>query len=353
MRRWPPHRRAARAGDANRRRGASAPAVTVALGALLLAGCGGQSTLDTHSRQARDIADLWWWMLAAAVIVLLGAIALLLAGWRQRGHEGLSLLGDLGEHTTGLVITFGICVPLVALVAVFVVANISVLDVTAAPASGSTAMTIDVTGRQWFWDVRYPGRAAITANEIHIPARTRVEAVLRSADVIHSFWVPQLNRKADMIPGHPNRILLYADRPGVYRGQCAEFCGEQHANMATTVIAQSPADFAAWLARASAPRTPPATAVARAGEQVFASHRCASCHRIAGTPATATVGPDLTDVGTRRTLAALTITNTPAHMREWILHPQRVKPGNRMPAVPLDGRDADALVAYLEGLGKG
>lgn len=318
--------------------------------AVLIAGCGRQSTLDTHSQPAREIADLWWWMLAAAALVLAGVLALLFVGWRQRDRPGLTMLGGLAEHTTALVVAFGVCVPLLALVAVFVVANFSVAGVTEAPAQGSTSMTIDITGRQWFWEVRYPGSRAITANEIHIPVRTRVNAVLRSGDVIHSFWVPSLNRKADMIPGHPNRILLYADEPGVYRGQCAEFCGTQHANMATTVIAESPTRFAAWVAREAEPRSAPQTPLQQAGERVFLGSSCASCHTIAGTAARGTIGPDLTHVGSRRTLAALTIPNTAAQMRNWIAHPQRVKPGNRMPDIRLSDREVDALAGYLEGL---
>ncbi|HEY1540316.1 MAG TPA: cytochrome c oxidase subunit II [Solirubrobacteraceae bacterium] len=320
------------------------------LGAVAIGGCGAQSTLDTHSRPAREIADLWWWMLAAAVVVLLGAIALLAVGWRQRHHAGLIGLGRLERHTTGLVVTFGILVPLIVVTAVFAIANFSVASVTNAPAVGSTSMTIDVTGHQWFWEVRYPGRGVVTANEIHIPVGTRINAVLRTADVIHSFWVPSLNRKADMIPGYPNRILLYADKPGVYRGQCAEFCGIEHANMATTVIAESAARFKAWLAHNAQPAASPVTPQQRAGLRVFEASSCASCHTIAGTPAHGEIGPDLTHVGGRTTLAALTIPNTPAQMRDWILHPQRIKPGNRMPDLALTAPDADALVAYLESL---
>lgn len=318
--------------------------------AVVVSGCGRQSTLDTHSRPAREIADLWWWMLAAAAIVLAGALGLLLVAWRQRDESGLSLLGGLERRPTALVVGFGIGLPLIALVAVFVVANFAVSSVTDAPARGSTSMTIQITGHQWFWEVRYPGSGAVTANEIHIPAGVRVDAVLRTADVIHSFWVPSLNRKADMIPGHPNRILLYADRPGVYRGQCAEFCGAQHANMATTVIADPPARFRSWLANETKPQVSPRTAMQRAGEQTFLSSDCSSCHTIAGTPADGTIGPDLTHVGSRRTLAALTIPNTQAQMRNWILHPQRVKPGNRMPDLRLGAHEADALAAYLESL---
>lgn len=320
--------------------------------AFVLTGCGsGQSTLDPQSRPAREIADLWWWMLAAASFVLLGALALLFVAWRRRREPGLPVIGRLGERGfNGLVVIFGMVVPLLALVVVFVVANFSIASVTGAPAPGSTAMTIVVTGHQWFWEVRYPGTGAVTANEIHIPVRTRVDAVLRTADVIHSFWLPQLNRKADMIPGHPNRILLYADHAGVYRGQCAEFCGLQHANMTTTVVAQSPAEFRAWLANMARSRRAPATPAAARGERVFLSERCASCHTIRGTSAHGTIGPDLTHVATRATLAALTIPNTERGLRHWISDPQKIKPGAKMPAVDLSAGELDAVVSYLRSL---
>jgi cytochrome c oxidase subunit 2 len=241
-------------------------------------------------------------------------------------------------------------VPLLALIVVFVVANFSVASVTDAPDPHSTAMTIVVTGNQWFWDVRYPGGAAVTANEIHIPTRTRINTVLRSDDVIHSFWMPQLNRKADMIPGHPNRILLYAEHPGVYRGQCAEFCGLQHANMAMTVVAQPSARFRAWLANMAAPRHAPSTAVARRGEQVFLSQRCSSCHTIRGTSAHGTIGPDLTHVASRAGLAAQTIANTERGLTRWISNPQEIKPGTKMPAVDLGPADLRMVVGYLRSL---
>lgn len=330
------------------------PGLLVAGAAVLpLVGCGDsrQSTLNPQSHAAREIASLWWWMLAAATLVMAGALLLLFVAWKRRREPGLPVLGRLGERGyNGLVVVFGMLVPLAALIVVFVVANFSVAGATNAPDPDSTAMTIEVTGNQWFWSVRYPQTGAQTANEIHIPTGTRVNTVLRSADVIHSFWVPELNRKADMIPGHPNRILLYAERPGFYRGQCAEFCGLQHANMATSVIAESPARFRAWLARQAQPRSAPATAAQLRGEQIFQAQRCSACHTIRGTSADGTIGPDLTHVGARRTLAALTIANTPAMMARWISDPQSIKPGSKMPALDLGDGDVRLLTAYLQGL---
>jgi cytochrome c oxidase subunit 2 len=211
-------------------------------------------------------------------------------------------------------------------------------------------MTIDVIGHQWWWEVRYPGTDAVTANEIHIPANTRVNVVATTADVIHSFWVPALNRKIDMIPGRQNRVLLYASRPGRYRGQCSQFCGLQHANMALYVFAQTPSAFRSWLANMGSPARSPAAAQVTAGKQLFMNSQCASCHRIAGTQAQGTVGPDLTHVATRTTLAAGTIRNTPAELTAWISNPQAIKPGVGMPDLGLSRGEVSALVAYLESL---
>jgi cytochrome c oxidase subunit 2 len=174
--------------------------------------------------------------------------------------------------------------------------------------------------------------------------------VARTADVIHSFWVPELNRKIDMIPGHPNRILLYADQAGTYRGQCAEFCGLQHAHMALEVVAEPAARFRAWLRAQSAPAATPRSPAQRAGERVFLTNQCASCHTIRGTPARGQVGPDLTHLASRTTLAALTIPNRPGYLAGWVLDPQHVKPGAEMPGLNLSGPDFQALLAYLESL---
>ena len=247
-------------------------------------------------------------------------------------------------------VAFGLVVPVLVLGVLFVVANLVVTKDTDAPAAGSTAMSIRVIGHQWFWEVRYPGTPAVTANEIHIPVRTRVNVAVNTADVIHSFWVPELNRKIDMIPGRTNRVLLYTDRPGVYRGQCAEFCGLQHAHMAFAVFADPPARFRAWLANEGRPARAPTDAAGRQGEQTFMTSQCASCHTLRGTSAQGSVGPDLTHFGARTSIASYTLANTPANLAKWIRDPQHVKPGNRMPALNLTPQQIDALVPYLEGL---
>jgi len=319
--------------------------------ATCLAGCGGdQSALDPRSEPAREIATLWWWMLAVAGVVLGGAIFLLLLAWARRRTPGLPLVGGRERLATALVIVFGIVIPLGTNVAVFVVANFVVARATTAPEPGSTRMTVAVVGHQFFWEVRYPSAQVVTANEIHIPVGTRVNVTARTADVIHSFWVPQLNRKIDMLPGHTNRVLLEAERPGRYRGQCAEFCGPQHAHMAMYVYADPPQRFRAWLAANGRPRRAPTAPAAVRGERVFLANACAQCHTIRGTTAVGDIGPDLTHLASRSTLAALTLRNTPAQLARWIRDPQHVKPGNRMPALTLAARDWRDLVAYLEAL---
>ncbi len=302
-------------------------------------------------------------MLAAAAVVFAGALVMLVIAWFRRDTPGLPIIGEREGVSEGMVLLFGIGVPAVALVALFAVANVYLIRQTSPPARASTAMTVDVIGHQWWWEVRYPAARddsgarpaaghgeAVTANEIHIPVRTRVNVVATTADVIHSFWVPALNRKIDMIPGLRNRILLYASTPGIYRGQCSQFCGLQHAHMAMYVYAQPLAQYRAWLANMSAPARTPATAAARAGEQEFMTSACSSCHRIAGTAAQGDIGPDLSHLETRSTLAAATIPNTPSELAAWIRNPQAIKPGDRMPDLGLSSKEVSSLVTYLETL---
>jgi cytochrome c oxidase subunit 2 len=308
---------------------------------LALAGCGGnQNTLDPAGHPERSITQLFWVMFGVAIVGFGVIVFLLFLGWARR--EKPNLPGGRGEQAaTRIVIGFGVALPIVLLTSLFIWSDFFVMRSTAAPAKGSTALTIDVVGHQWWWEVRYAGSTAVTANEIHIPTHTRVAVVLTTADVIHSFWVPQLNRKADMIPGSTNRLLLIADRPGVYRGQCAEFCGLQHANMAVEVVAEPKAAFDKWLAQNARP--------APRGNALFAQN-CSGCHQVRGTSAHATVGPDLTHFASRRSIAAATVANTPQNLHEWLRDPQHVKPGNRMPNLHLSASDWDALQRYVESL---
>jgi cytochrome c oxidase subunit 2 len=320
-------------------------AATVGLG-----GCGRQSPLDPKSPQSSDIATLWWWMLVVAGVVLLGAVGMLIYGWIRRGREGLPFFGKSERAEMTLVVLFGIAIPAVVLIALFFASNVYVLGRTDAPPVSSTAMTIRVTGHQWWWEVHFPGTTAVTANEIHIPAGTQVNVVTDSADVIHSFWVPQLNRKIDVIPGRQNRIGLYADHPGVYRGQCAEFCGLQHAHMSFYVVADPPDRFQAWLANMAGDARAPSGGAQSDGQQLFLASQCASCHTIRGTPAQGRIGPDLTHLASRTTIAALTLPNNADYLRRWINDPQHFKPGNKMPGLNLSDAQIDSIVTYLRTL---
>lgn len=315
-----------------------------------VSGCGRQSALEPRSDAARAIETLWWWMFAAACVVIGGALVLLFIAYLRRGKPGFPLIGQREGVATGMVLVFGIGIPGVALVALFTVANFAVIDETKAPDPDTTSMEIEVTGNQFWWEVRYPGTTAITANEIHIPARTRVNVIARTDDVIHSFWVPQLNRKVDMIPGQANRVLLYAAEPGRYRGQCAELCGPAHSQMGLYVVAQPREEFEAWLEHMAEPAAEPSTEEERRGQEVFLEEACARCHTIRGTPAAGEIGPDLTHVAGRSTLAALAIPNDKGHLGGWVLDPQHVKPGNRMPGLNLTGPAFNDLLAYLESL---
>jgi cytochrome c oxidase subunit 2 len=323
--------------------------------ALLLAGCGGnQNALAPKSHQAKDIASLFWWMMAGAWIGLAVVVALLLLSWKRAGRRGAG--DDTGGAKPGervgwyVVVGGGIVVPIVLLVALFAVSNLFVIRTTQAPAAGSTRLTVLVIGHQWWWEIRYPGGKAVTANEIHIPVRTPVRVEVRTDDVIHSFWVPQLNRKIDTLPGETNAIELYADAVGRYRGQCAEFCGLQHAHMGLYVFAEPRPQFERWLANEAKPADRPTGSLAGQGADAFMNGTCSSCHAIRGTSASGNTGPDLTHLADRTSLAGLTLRNTPQGLRDWVSDPQRYKPGNEMPSVHIPPDELRALVAYLRGL---
>ncbi|MFN2627104.1 MAG: cytochrome c oxidase subunit II [Gaiellaceae bacterium] len=315
----------------------------------LLAGCASkQNSLAPESKPAREITHLWWNMLIGSALGL-GIVALLLfAAWWRRGHAGIPRVGDGERFSMLVVLGLGVGVPIVVLATLFVFANILIIGDTQAPAASKTKLTIQVVARQWFWEIRYPGTTAVTANELHIPVRTPVNLEVTTADVIHSFWVPQLNRKIDTIPGQTNRILLYADKAGRYRGQCAEFCGLQHAHMSMYVFADPPARFRAWLANEA--KSAAAPAAQQAGERVFLEGPCANCHAIRGTAAKGYVGPDLTHLGSRTSLGALTLPNDRTRLASWIVDSQHFKPGNQMPNIELTRPQLNAVVDYLESL---
>jgi cytochrome c oxidase subunit II len=324
----------------------------LALLPLALAGCGGeQNALNPHSHASTDLANLFWLMAAVAFGGLGLVTGLLLLAWFRRNRRADPDDPHPGERAGWwMVVGMGVVFPIAVVVALFIVSDGLIMHVTEAPAASKTAMTIEAIGHQWYWEFRYPGTKAVTADEMHIPVDTRINLVATTADVIHSFWVPTLNRKIDTIPGERNRILLYANRAGTYRGQCAEYCGLQHAHMAMLVFAQPKAQFQAWLRKQSAPAAAATSSAARQGRRVFLSGACSSCHTIRGTGATGYLGPDLTHLASRTTLAGLTIPNTRSYLSRWIVDSQHFKPGNEMPDLQLTGAQLHALVAYLESL---
>jgi cytochrome c oxidase subunit II len=207
-----------------------------------------------------------------------------------------------------------------------------------------------IIAHQWWWEVHYLKSGVITSNEIHIPIGTPLLVELLSADVIHDFWVPELARKMDIVPGRHNAIWLEASGPGTYLGTCAEFCGAEHAWMRIRVIAQTPEQFMQWLAAQEKTPATLASPAVMAGAQLFADRTCASCHTVSGTAAAANIGPDLTHLASRETLAAGALENTPANLAAWLHDPDQFKPGSHMPNLHLSPKDLNALVAYLETL---
>ncbi|HET7743346.1 MAG TPA: cytochrome c oxidase subunit II [Gaiellaceae bacterium] len=310
---------------------------------------GDQSTLKPASKASSQIAGLWWIMLVGSVVVFAVVLALLLVGVLRRRSGDTGRWSTLG---TPFVAIAGVAIPTVTLVVLFALtlATIPATSATGDTSPGSSALVIDVTGRQWFWDVVYPRQHVRTANEIHIPVGEPVSIRATTGDVIHSLWVPSLNRKIDMIPGRTNVIRFQARRAGSFRGQCAEFCGLQHAHMGLWVIAEPPAQFRHWLAAEKRSAPEPATQPEERGQQVFLGSSCVYCHRIAGTNASGTIGPDLTHLASRRALGAATIPNSRGYLAGWILDPQHLKPGIAMPGTAMNGQELQDLLDYLESL---
>lgn len=363
----------------------------IAAGWTLTACAGSQSALDPQGPAAAAITQLAIVLFVLAAVVVVAVIgALLVATFRRhtvqtqipplplsadlparryegkREHELHAERGagigdahrdvalethDADRRSVRWVVWAGVVFPAVVLVTLFV---FTLRTLAALETGAGSALSIEVTGHQFWWEVRYPaqgGRPGFeTANEIHIPVGRRVEVVLTASDVIHSFWVPRLHGKLDLIPGRTNRFWIQADEPGTYRGQCAEYCGVQHANMAFIVIAEPESDFEAWVRSGAQAAVPPADSLAAEGQRVFVESACAACHAIRGTPAASDFGPDLTHVARRRTLAALTLPNTRGHLGGWISNPQDLKPGSHMPAVPLEREQFHALLHYLGAL---
>jgi cytochrome c oxidase subunit 2 len=312
---------------------------------------------DTAGTQAERIARLAWFIIAtSAVTYVIVIAALALAMRRARVRRGRGELADTApdtEHRLARIIAIATGVTALTLL-VFVTATARTGRAIAWPIEAQQPLTVEVTGHQWWWQFRYRDTVAsnwlTTSNELHIPVGRPVRVILLSNDVIHSFWIPELHGKQDAIPGHRNTTWIRADRPGVWKARCAEFCGYQHAKMAFDVVAESPAKFNQWYVRQLASAAPPTDSSARRGHDVFMERACIMCHAIAGTPAGSGVGPDLTHLASRPSIAAGSLPNTRGNLAGWILNPQALKPGVRMPPNPLSGPDLTALLDYLESL---
>lgn len=308
-----------------------------------------QSMLDAAGIQASRIEDLWWVMFGVtASVTLVVYVVLALAVWHGRRAQRTSTPTH-ALHRSIAGATIATVVILVGLLAASIVTGRAI-----AGEYDPQTLHIQVTANQWWWDVEYqhpePAQRVRTANELHIPVGRLVGIKLLANDVIHSFWVPPLHGKLDAIPGHESMLWLRADRPGVYRGQCAEYCGAQHAHMAFVVIAEPLDDFERWIqAQRTTARQPQSPQEAR-GLYLVQRSACVMCHTIRGTAAGARLGPDLTHVASRGTLLAGTVPRTTEYLLRLIQNPQQFKPGIRMPALGLSDEDRAAIVAYLEQL---
>jgi cytochrome c oxidase subunit 2 len=279
------------------------------------------------------------------LLLVIGLVIFICVRYRAKGDQ------SEGAPTTGNKVLEALMIGIPALLLVwFFFESVGTARAVAPASDYMHKPDIVITGHQWWWEVAYPGHGVITANEVHLPVGKHILMEMRSGDVIHDWWVPELGNKTDLVPGDKTYLSLDIMRPGVYSGACSEFCGAQHAWMRIRVVAQSPEDFAAWLAANAKTAPPPADSLSRQGAVIFQALTCANCHRIGGTAANANAGPDLTHVGSRKELLTGILPVTEADLRSWIDHPQQIKPGARMPDFIL-GRDSIAAIAhYLEQL---
>jgi cytochrome c oxidase subunit 2 len=315
-----------------------------------------QNYLTNTAPEAHGLATLGW--IALIVFSVVTVIVWALLAWalsRRRGtlaeHAPVTL--DDGKSWVKI---GGYAIPCVILLVIFI---LTIHTLRAYPmvhelTPGAGAL-IRITGHQWWFDAEYLGNRpdlnVKAPTEIHVPTGCAVDLELQTRDVIHSFWVPKLNGKVDLVPGQTNHIRLHVDKPGLYEGECGEYCGMQHAHMRIQVVAQSPDDFQAWLAAQRAPAVATTQPRAQRGSQVFQAAACPLCHTVRGTAARGQIGPDLTHVASRLRIAGGTLDNTATHLKTWVAHAQSVKPGSLMPDLPqIAGDDLNALVAYLQGL---
>jgi cytochrome c oxidase subunit II len=327
-----------------------------------LISCAGhqQSVVDPAGPQAGKISTLWWFFFWLLGIIFAIVMALTLWTLLRRNdvteREALETQHKPPEEVQSkeLRVVTGATITTVIILFVLLVASVGTGKSISQLASKKNPMTIEVTGNQWWWQIRYldsdPSQVVVTANEIHIPVGRPVRIRGMSNDVIHSFWVPNLHGKRDLIPSRVTDEWIEADRPGRFRGQCAEFCGLQHAHMSLWVIAEPEEKFRAWMLAQLQPAVTPADPVKQRGQQVFLNNACVFCHQITGTTAAGQNAPDLTHFGSRLGIAANTLPNTKGNLAGWIVDPQSIKPGNHMATIPVNPTDLQPLIEYLESL---
>jgi cytochrome c oxidase subunit 2 len=320
--------------------------------------CGGgvHSAINPVGPQAANIAKIWWLMFyvcTAVFVIVLAVLGISLIKARPVDEvPELDLPEDTKKRRTNAVIAS--VVATVVILFIFLIYSFVIGRGLTSELARKNGVVIELTGHQWWWEVRYDNVDAssifTSANEIHIPVGVPVTLSLKAGDVIHSFWVPNLHGKKDLIPGKVSTIWIQADKPGVFRGQCAEYCGLQHAHMALWVIAEPQEQFNSWLQSQTQEAAVPSTDSTKRGQQIFLSSACVMCHTVSGTPAGSNIGPNLTHIASRQTIAAGTLENTRDHLALWVNNSQRIKPGNHMPTMSFSDDDLQPLVDYLQTL---
>jgi cytochrome c oxidase subunit 2 len=319
--------------------------------AVLLTGCGGnQSALDVHGESAVHLKQLIVGIVAVCSAVWM--IVMIVLIWAlSRSKEERPYPNPTTERRLTTVVTAAVGVTVIIITGLTIASYATTRALIQAKPGD---LTIKISGQQWWWRVTYVdpdlARSFDTANEVHIPVGQSVRLQLEAGDVIHSFWVPSLSGKQDLVPGHMNELTIRADRPGIYRGQCAEFCGLQHSHMAVLVIVEDAADYQRWVDAQRQRGVASNDQEAEAGKAVFMSKPCAACHTVRGTAASGTTGPDLTHIGSRQTIAAGLFDTTRGTLAAWIADPQTLKPGNNMPMVPLSSDELRQVSAYMASL---
>lgn len=325
--------------------------VLTSLVLVLSAGCeGNQSMFNPQGPAARSIAGFGWLLMGISGVVYVAVLVAL--GWALVRRRRVDDDEPATARRLALVVASAVAVTAATLVTLTISSEVVGRSLTSP--TGPGAITVDAVGHQWWWEFQYrdvsPQDFVTSPNELHIPVGTTVVLKAQSRDVIHSFWVPNLQGKRDLVPGQVTSFWIHADTPGVYRGQCAEFCGHQHANMAFVVVAKPMNEFLEWIRHQRQSAVEPATSEQRLGRELFMQSTCVTCHTIRGTDAGSRVGPELTHVGSRMTIGAGTLPNTRDHLRQWVSDPQQVKPGIRMPPSPLSREELELVVTYLRSL---